>query len=86
MTTLPTWINSALSFGTNRKLIVAQQLDQYFAILDFGDLSTAEVAAVGKADNYRIGAVGKTPSEAIAALDNALMEDAADDMVKAGVV
>jgi hypothetical protein len=86
MTTLPTWIDSALSFGTKRKLIVAQQLDQYFAILDFGDLSLEESAAVGGVDNYRIGAVGKTPAEAIAALDHALMEDAAADMVKAGVV
>lgn len=80
--TLGVWIKSALSFGTNRKLIVAQEPDQFVAILDFGDIPSPFC----EAENFRCGAVGKTPADALAALDNALMEGAANDMVKAGDV
>jgi len=81
MTTLPTWIESALSFGQSRKFIVAQdaRVGGFFAILNFEDVQV-------NGESFKVGATGKTPAEAIAALDHALMEDAADDMVKAGVV
>ena len=81
MTKLPTWIDSALSFGHSRKLIIAQdeRAGGFFAILNFEDCYV-------NGESWKVGAVGKTPAEAIAALDHALMEDAADDMVKAGVV
>lgn len=80
-TPLPIWIRSALDFGTGRKLIIAQdaRAGGFFAILDFADVPTPD-------GNARIGGTGKTPEEAIASLDHALMEDAADDMVKAGAV
>lgn len=81
--TLPIWIESALSFGGKRKLIVAQdeKAGGFLAILDFGDIEINF-----DLDNYRVGAAGKNPMTAIAALDHALMEDAADDMVKSGAV
>lgn len=80
-TPLPVWIKTALEFGTGRKFIVAQdkRAGGFFAILDFADVPTPD-------GNARIGATGKTPEAAIAALDHALMEDAAEDMVKAGAV
>lgn len=80
-TKLPTWIDSALSFGSGRKLIIAQdaRVGGLFAILDFADVPAPD-------GNFRIGGTGSTPEEAIAALDHALMEDAADDMVKSGAV
>ena len=80
-TPLPIWIQSALSFGTGRKLIIAQdaRAGGFFAILDFADVPTPD-------GNARAGGTGKTPEEAIAALDHALMEDAADEMMKSGAV
>lgn len=80
--TLPIWIKAALDFGTGgRKLIIAQdeRAGGFFAILDFADVPTPD-------GNHRIGGAGETPEAALAALDLALMEDAADDMVKAGAV
>lgn len=75
MSTIEGWIKVALTAGPGRKLIVAQdERWGYMAILDFGVL------------DLRIGGNGRTPEEALAALEENLVEDAADEMMKAGVV
>ena len=73
--TLRTWTQIALTAGPRRKLIVAQD-DRwgYMAILDFG------------ASDERVGGRGETLELALEELEKALMEDAADEMMKSGAV
>jgi hypothetical protein len=70
------WTQNALLSGPRRKLIVAHdtRIQGFFAILDFCDLGT------------QIGDVGATPKEALEKLETALLEDAAKELVDAGVV
>lgn len=72
---LGTWTNNALLHGSKRKLIVAQDPRVgFFAILDFGDIGET------------IGAAAATPDLALERLEFELQEDAASEMIAAGVV